>query len=702
MKAEYMEQRVELEYNGKILSITTGKMAKQANGAVVVQYGNSVVFAPAVMRKNVSEDPGFFPLSVHYQEKFYSGGKIPGGFFKREGKPTDKEVLTSRLIDRSLRPLFPEGFRNEVQIIPMTLSVDHENPTDALGIIAASAALTISDIPFNGPVAAVKVCLLDGEYIVNPTIQQIEKAKLNIVVAGTSEGVTMIEGGADIVSEKEMVEAIEAGYKVVQDIIKIQEQLREKAGKEKYEVPLFQRPEEIDREVRDFAEAKFRDALKNVEGKKEKRDALDKVYSEIEEHFAEKYQDEKDKVKQVKGAAHDLEYDLVREILFDQDMRVDGRKPGEIRDINVEVGMFPMLHGSSLFTRGETQSLGVLTLGSVSDEQRVDNVEGEYTKRYMLHYNFPSFSVGETGRVGPPGRREIGHGNLAERALEAIIPAETEFPYTIRLVSEILESNGSSSMATVCSGCMAMMDGGVPIKAPVSGIAMGLMFNKEMSQYKILTDIQGLEDHYGDMDFKVAGTKDGITAFQLDIKMSAISVNILGEALEEAKKARLYILDKMTAVMDKPREETSPNAPKIFIINANPDNIRYLIGPGGKTIKKIVEESGGVKIDVSDSGEIKIVTADLQKAEEVYKKVYNLVKDVKVGDITEGAVKKITDFGAFIEVAPGREGLCHISNISKERIRRVQDVMSEGDIVKVKIIGIDDSGKISLSMKDVQ
>ncbi len=696
-----MEQIVEFDYKGSKLILKAGKIAKQANGSIMAQYGDTVVFASAVMGKAPAEDPGFFPLSVHYIEKFYAAGRIPGGFIKREGKPSDLGVLTSRIIDRSLRPLFPEGFRNEVQIVPMTLAFDGQNSPDTLGLIASSAALAVSDIPFKNPVGAVRVCYKDGLYIVNPTIDIIKESLLNVVVAGTSEGITMVEGSADRVSEGEMVGAIEEGYKVVQDIIRIQKELVEKVGKPKVQVSLFTRPEEIDAEVRDTFGEKLKNAL-DVPGKLEKYSAIESVFDETATYFAEKYPEDSAKVKFAKGAIHDLEYNLVREKLFSENLRVDGRKPEEIRPLESEVSVLPMVHGSSLFTRGETQALGVLTLGASSDGQRVDALMGEDLKRYMLHYNFPSFSVGEAGRVGPPGRREIGHGYLAEKALEAIIPDEKDFPYTIRLVSEIMESNGSSSQATICACCLALMDGGVPIKAPVSGIAMGLMFNKEKTDYKILSDIQGMEDHYGDMDFKVAGTGDGITAFQLDIKMDAISVSILSEALEEAKKARLIILENMVGALEGPREEISQYAPKLSIIQADPDNIRYLIGPGGKTIKKIVEETGA-KIDIEDNGEIKIVAPNSESANLAYEKIYALVRDVKQGDIISNAiVKKIADFGAFIELAPGREGLCHISNIADRRIRNVRDVLEVGELVKVKVLNIDPSGKIDLSIKDVK
>lgn len=696
-----MEHQVELDFRGKKLTIKTGKVAKQANGSVMVQYGNSVVFASAVMAKNAAEDPGFFPLSVHYTEKFYAAGKIPGGFLKRESKPSDKEVLTSRIIDRSLRPLFPEGFRNEVQVIPLTLATDQENPTDVLGVIAASAALMVSDIPFGGPVAVVRVILKNGEYLVNPTFAEIEGADLNILVSGTKQGITMIEGGASMVQESQMVEAIEKGFEVVQSILALQEEFQKKAGKTKVEVPLFNRPPEIDEEVRKSFEDSLKQAL-SVSGKKERTEAVEKVFLDADGFYKEKYDQEPANYRYAKEALKDLEYYLVREKLFSENLRVDGRQPQEIRNIDAEVDVLPMVHGSSLFTRGETQALGVLTLGSVSDEQRIDNIEGEGSRRYMLHYNFPPFSVGEAGRMGPPGRREVGHGYLAERSLEPVLPSSKEFPYTLRLVSEIMESNGSSSMATVCACCLAMMDGGVPIKAPVSGIAMGLMYNKAKDAYKILTDIQGLEDHYGDMDFKVAGTAEGITGFQLDIKLDAIPVSILKEALEEAKVARLFILEKMGKALKEPRPEISPNAPKLMVIQANPEYIRHLIGPGGKNIKKITEEAPGVKIDIADNGEITIFSPNLEQAEKVYAKVYGIVRDVKVGDEIEGPVKKIADFGAFIQVAEGREGMCHISNISHERIRKVSDVLSEGQVVKAKVINIDEgTGKIALSIKDL-
>lgn len=696
-----MEQRVELDLNGKKLSISTGKVAKQANGSVMVQYGDTVVFASAVMaKKEIAEDPGFFPLSVHYIEKFYAAGKIPGGFIKREGKPSDKEVLVSRIIDRSLRPLFPDGFRTEVQIMPITLAADKKNLPDILGVIASSAALVISDIPFYNPVGCVRVALKDGKYIVNPSIEEMGGSKLNIVVSGTKEGLTMIEGGADFASEEEMVQAMETGYAVILQLITLQEELQKLAGKKKVEVPLFKRPKEIDQDIRAFAEDKLKKAL-TMSNKHDRIEATEKLFKEIAEYCEQKYAEKPEWMKYVKEASEDLEYELVRERLFKDNLRVDGRKPNEVRLIDIEVNTLPMVHGSSLFTRGETQALAILTLGSASDEQIIDALEGESRKRYMLHYNFPSFSVGETGRVGAPGRREIGHGFLAERSISAVIPDSADFPYTMRLVAEIMESNGSSSMATVCSCCMALMDGGVPIKAPVAGISIGLMFNPEKTSYKLLTDIQGLEDHYGDMDFKVAGTRDGITGFQLDIKVDAIPLKILKEGMAENKIARNMILDKMQAVLSAPRPEISPNAPKLLIIEANPDNIRLLIGPGGKTIKKITEEFG-VDIDISDNGEIKILTPDSECAEAVYKKVYNIVRDYKVGDEVEGPIRKITDFGAFIQFGEGREGMCHISNVAPQRIRKIQDVYTEGQVVKAKIIVIDEMGRINLSIKDVQ
>ncbi|HOJ49794.1 MAG TPA: polyribonucleotide nucleotidyltransferase [Spirochaetota bacterium] len=690
------EKSVSLTINNKKLLISTGKVARQANGSVIVQYGDTVIFSSAVMAKEVKEDPGFFPLSVNYIEKFYAAGKIPGGFIKREGKPSDKEVLISRIIDRSIRPLFPSGFRNEVQVVPMTIAVDQENPTDVLGVIAASAALSISDIPFNGPVASVRVGLIDGKYIINPTFKEMEQSRLNVVVSGTKNGITMIEGGGNFVSEEEMENGIKAGYETILKIVDIIEELVKIKGKPKKEVQVFLRPTSIDEEVK----KEFLDKLKSVLEIKNKQERVEKteaLYKSVGEFFKTKY-DEKAEYY-AKEALLDLEYDLVREKLFKEGIRVDGRKPDEIRDIHIEVGLFKRLHGSALFTRGETQSLGILTLGSVSDEQKVDDIEGETSKKYMLHYNFPPFSVGEVGKIGAPGRREIGHGYLAERSIEPTLPSKDEFPYTIRLVSEIMESNGSSSMASVCSCCLALMDGGVPIKEPVAGIAMGLMYNKDKTDYKILTDIQGIEDHYGDMDFKVAGSRNGITGFQLDIKVDALPVTLLREALEKAKVARNYILDKMAEVIAKPRDEISEYAPKILIIKANPDNIRLLIGPGGKTIKKIIEEYG-IKIDV-ENDIIKIVAPNLETAQKAYDKVYDIVRDIKIGDVIQGEVKKITDFGFFIETSSGREGLCHISNISNVRVKNVRDYVTEGQVVKAKVINIDDMGRINISLKDI-
>jgi len=690
------EKKVSLTINNKELSISTGKIARQANGSVIVQYGDSVIFCSAVMAKEVKEDPGFFPLSVNYIEKFYAAGKIPGGFIKREGKPSDKEVLISRIIDRSIRPLFPEGFRNEVQVVPMTIAVDQENPTDILGVIAASAALSISDIPFKGPVASVRVGLIDDKYVINPTFKEIEKSRLNVVVSGTKNGITMIEGGGDFVTEEEMENGIRFGYETILKIIEIIEELTKTAEKTKKNIEIFLRPSNVDEEVKKEFFEKLKNTL-NEKNKQERIEKIDSLYKEVEEFFKTKY-DEKT-AKYGKEALLDLEYDIVRDTLFKEGIRVDGRKPDEIRDITIEVGLFKRLHGSCLFTRGETQSLGILTLGSVSDEQRVDDIEGETSKKYMLHYNFPPFSVGEVGKIGAPGRREIGHGYLAERSIEPTLPSKEDFPYTIRLVSEIMESNGSSSMATVCSCCLALMDGGVPIKKPVAGIAMGLMYNRDKTEYKILTDIQGIEDHYGDMDFKVAGSRDGITGFQLDIKLDAVPVEILKEALEKAKKARNYILDKMEAVLSKPRESISEYAPKILIIKASPDNIRLLIGPGGKTIKKIIEEYN-IKIDV-ENDIIKIVAPNLETAQRAYDKVYDIVRNIKVGDIIKGEVKKITDFGFFIETSSGREGLCHISNISTMRVKNIRDYVTEGQIVTAKVINIDDMGRINLSLKDI-
>lgn len=692
------EKTVEINWLGKTLKLTTGKMAKQANGSVLVECEDTVILGVATMGKNIEEDPGFFPLSVHYLEKFYASGRLPGGFLKRESKPSDQAILTSRIIDRSIRPLFAEGFRNEIQVLPMLISSGN-CAADILATIASSAALCISDIPFYHPIGMVRVSMVNGKIQINTDPLYEKDEMLNLLISGTKEGITMIEGVANNISNEQMLEALQIGFQEIQHLIEAQEQLKKLAGKEKISVNLFLKDSQLQKMVEDLVTSQIQDTFK-IKEKLERNKAIEQITEKALGYFAAQEPHLYNK-KQIIEMIHDLEYFLVRDHLFEKNERVDGRLPDELRHIEAEAGLFPRLHGSALFTRGETQSLGVLTLGTSSDEQKVDSAEtGDSSKTYMLHYNFPNFSVGEVGKVGPPGRREIGHGYLAEKALKAVLPTKNDFNYTIRLVSEILESNGSSSMASVCSGSLALMDGGVPIKEHVAGIAMGLMFNQDKSQYKILTDIQGLEDHYGDIDFKVAGTKTGINAFQLDIKMDAISLNLLKEALQESHKARLKILEIMNNVISSPRKNISEFAPKIFSLYANPDNIRHLIGPGGKMIKSLTEEFKA-NIDILPTGEIRINTQNPSMVEGLKKRIEFLVKDIKVGDIIEGKVTKVAVFGAFIELAPGKEGLCHISKLANHRVQAVSDILSEGMKVTVKVIDIDSQGKIAVSLKDV-
>ncbi|MDH5680537.1 MAG: polyribonucleotide nucleotidyltransferase, partial [Spirochaetota bacterium] len=690
-----MIHTVSMDLRGKALSIETGRMAKQANGAVLVTYEGSVVLATSVMSKESKLDMDYFPLQVNYSEKYYAVGKIPGGFLKREGRPKDKEILVSRLIDRPLRPLFPDGFRNEVQILPTTISADQINPPDVLGIIASSASLCISDIPFDEPIGAVRIGQINSELIINPTFEEIAESDLDLVVAGSKKAIMMIEGTANELSEEQMLEALKLAHTEIIRIVELQEELVKKCGKEKITVPLFEVEDDIRKEVMEFAEAPMREAF-NTKTKLEMYDNIDEVMKETISRFSEKYGE--DKELQIKTVLDDVESIVVRRMLIEEDRRVDGRKMDEVRPISSEIGVLPRTHGSALFTRGETQSLGVVTLGTASDMQRFDDIDGEGEKHFMLHYNFPPFSVGEVGRVGGVGRREIGHGNLAERAITPVLPDISHFPYTIRVVSEILESNGSSSMATVCSSSMALFDAGVPIKSPVSGIAMGLVTWED--KFKILTDIQGVEDHLGDMDFKVAGTRDGITAFQLDIKIEGITLEIMAEAFEQAKTARFKILDSMAETINEVKEFVSNYAPKIISLDVHPDKIKDVIGPGGKVIKRIIEETGA-NINIDDYGKATISSKDENAARLAYKKIELITADAEVGKIYEGTVKRIMDFGAFIEILPGKEGLCHISKLAHERVNKVTDVVNEGDKVKVKCFEIDKMGRINLSMKDV-
>ncbi len=688
-----MIMNVEVEVRGRQLSMETGEIAKQSDGAVVVKYGDTVLLATAVADKKIKEGLDFFPLTMDYQEKTFSAGKIPGGYFKREGKPTEKEVLTSRLVDRPMRPLFPDGFRSETQGIVSVLSYGDENVSDVLGIIGMSAALTISDIPFNGPVGAVRVGLLNGELVINPDLSEAESLELNIVVAGTEEAVVMVEGGASEVSEQILLDAIERGHTEIKRIVAAQHELRNLAGKPKR--PLV--PKEVNEELQDGVKAYVLDRIKqhiSIPGKQRRQEALDILLDETLKHFEA---EEKGITKEVANTFFDIEKELVRKMIIDEGVRADGRRPDEIRQITSKVGFLPRAHGSALFVRGETQALVAVTLGTSEDEQKIETLEGETYKTFMLHYNFPPFSVGEVKPLRSPGRREIGHGALAERAIKSIIPSREVFPYTIRVVSDILESNGSSSMATVCGSTLALMDAGVPIKAPVAGIAMGMI--QEADKTVVLTDILGLEDHLGDMDFKVTGTEQGITAFQMDLKTGGIRKEVMGKALEQARQGRLFIIGKIKEALASPRESLAPHAPRIYTMQIRQDKIRDVIGTGGKVIRGIIEQTG-VKINVDDSGLINIASADESSAQKAIDIISGIIAEAELGKIYLGKVKRITDFGAFVEILPGTDGLLHISQISEKRIAKVTDELQEGDEVLVKVIEIDRQGKIRLSRKE--
>jgi polyribonucleotide nucleotidyltransferase len=687
-----MEVKLQADLSGKILTVETGKVAKQAHGAAMVRLGDTMILATAVEAKPLDERQDFFPLLVDYREKAYAAGKIPGGFFKREGRPSEKETVSARLIDRTLRPLFPEGYFNEVQIMVMVLSSDQENDADVLGLIGASAALSMSEIPFYQPVGAVRVGRSNGEFIVNPTFSELETCDINLVVAGTKDFVNMVEGECREVSEGELISAVDFGHKQIQKLVDLQNDLCSRVGKPKpqVEVPLIEA--ELVEAVTSLGLEKIKDANRTSDkkGREEKLyDLSDTIMAELAERFPESE-------SKIKSILQDLEKRDLRQMILDEGRRTDDRTADQVRPITCEVGVLPRTHGSAIFTRGQTQCLAVTTLGTKIDEQRIDDLEGESTKSYMLHYNFPPFSVGEVKPVRGPGRREIGHGALAERAIQPVIPKEDVFPYTVRIVSDILESNGSSSMATVCGGTLALMDAGVPIKAPVAGIAMGLV--KEENKYAILTDILGVEDHLGDMDFKVTGTSGGITAFQMDVKISGVDLTLLGEALDKAKAARLHILGIMEKTISQPRAELSAYAPRIIILKVKPDKIGEIIGPGGKMIRSIIEQSGA-KIDIEDDGSVFIASVD-QKAGEMAKKIIlQLIEEAEIGKIYMGKVRRITPFGAFVEILPGQDGLLHISEIDTHRIKQVEDVLSLGDEVKVKVIGIDSEGKIKLSRK---
>jgi polyribonucleotide nucleotidyltransferase len=689
-----MEIQFQADVGGIPLSIQSGKLAKQATGSVLVTYGETVVLVSVVAAKE-ERDADFLPLSVEYQEKIYAAGRIPGNYFRREiGRPSEKETLTARLIDRPIRPLFPKEYRHEIQVIATVLSMDQENDPDVLAMVGASAALEISGIPFAGPIASVRVARIDGKYIVNPTILQIEESDINIIVAGSRTGVVMVEGGGNIVSEADMLEAIFFGHNALQPIIDIQIQLKDAVGKPTQVFIPPEKDQELVLQVESAAAALMKKAI-TIPQKIERYETLSELKADIYEQLGDEYADRKAEIYDILGA---LQKRICRELILKEGRRIDNRKFDEIRPITCEVGILPRPHGSALFTRGETQVLGVLTLGSGQDEQRVETLSGEENRQFMLHYNFPPFSVGEVKRVSSPSRRDIGHGGLSTRALEKVLPESGTFDYTIRLVSEVLESNGSSSMGTVCAGTLSLMDGGVPITAPVSGIAMGLV--KEDEQVVILSDILGDEDHTGDMDFKVTGTKDGITALQMDIKIHELSRDIMEKALEQARMGRLYILEKMLAALDKPREAISPYAPKIFTIKINPNKIRDIIGPGGKVIRAIQSDTD-TKIEISDDGTVKVAASNEETGNSALERINEIAAEPEEGAIYEGKVVKTTDFGAFVQILPGTDGLVHISQLSKRRVAKVTDVVKEGDMLKVKVLEISNDGRIRLSHKAV-
>lgn len=682
------------DLSGRELKVTIGKVAEQANGSCLVQCGETVVLVNACASKEPREGVDFFPLSCDFEEKLYSVGKIPGGFIKREGRPSEKSILTSRLIDRPLRPLFPEGYRNDVQVIATALSVEQDNQPDILAMIGSSIALTISDIPFNGPTGSVNVGYVDGEYVINPTIAQREKSKLNITVSGTKEAIMMVEAGADILSEEEVLNAILFAHEEIKSICNFIESIREEVGKEKSEVILKQRNEELFNSIIEFGKEQIISALRTPY-KMEREEKLDKITKEIFEKFLPDYEDKKGEIN---AAIESVIVDEVRRLIIEDGIRPDDRELDEVRKISCERGLLPRTHGSGLFTRGQTQVLTLTTLGAPGEVQVLDGVIDEDDKRYMHQYNFPPFSVGDVRPLRSPGRREIGHGALAERALIPVLPTEEEFPYTMRLVSEVLSSNGSSSQASICGSTLSLLDAGVPIKDSVAGIAMGLIKDEKTNKIAILTDIQGLEDHFGDMDFKVAGTKDGITALQMDIKIDGISREILATALEKAKKARLHILSIMNECIATPNEEMSKYAPKIFTMQILPEKIREVIGPGGKVINKIIDETG-VKIDTFDDGRIAITADSKENGERAKEMINEIVKEIEVGEIYNGVITTITNFGAFVELIKGKEGLLHISNMTHERLDKVENLFKVGDVVEVKVIEIDNQGKIKLSRK---
>ena len=686
-----MEQ-FEMEIGGRKLIVENGKMAKQANGAVLVRYGDTVVLVTATASAEPREGIDFFPLTVDYEEKMYAAGKIPGGFIKREGRPSSDAVLCARLIDRPIRPLFPKGYRNDVQIVATVLSVEQDNVPEIPAMIGASAALSVSDIPFEGPIAGVRVGRIGDDFIINPTKEEREKSTLNLTVAGSYDAVMMVEAGANELPEDVILDAILFGHKEIQRIVAFQEEIQKRCGKEKHIAKLFTVPEAMEKEIEAFARERIDVAVRNPDKLSRDADVAD-ISADTMEHFLELYPEME---KEIGMAFHDLEKSVVRHMITHEKIRPDGREVEEVRPISCEVGLLPRAHGSGLFTRGQTQILSVTTLGTLSDEQIIDGLAPEWTKHYMHHYNFPGYSVGEARPMRSPGRREIGHGALAERALLPVLPSIEKFPYTVRVVSEVLESNGSSSMGSVCGSTLSLMQAGVPIKRPVSGVAMGLV--KEGDAYTILTDIQGMEDALGDMDFKVAGTEKGITAIQMDIKVDGLSREILSSALQQAKHGRAFILGKMMEVIDKPAEDLSPHAPRVETIKVKVDKIREVIGTGGKVVKGIIEETG-VQIDIHEDGNIYIFSMDADGMKKARQRIEDIVRDVEVGEVYKGRVTRLLKFGAFVELLPGKEGLCHISQLARQRIEKVEDVVKVGDELEVKVVEIDDKGRINVSHK---
>ena len=707
-----MKKTFELDFHGKKIVVENGELAKQADGAVLVRYNDTVVLTASVVSKTANLLSDFFPLTVNYQEKLYSVGKIPGGFIKREGRPSEAATLAARMIDRPMRPLFPEGFKNEVQVISTVLSVDQDCSPELTAMLASSLAVSISKIPFNGPIAGVKVGRVDGEFIVNPTPEELEKSDLDLTVAGTKDAINMVEAGAKQVSEDVMLDALMFGHAAVKELIEFQEKIIEEIGSPKMEYETLTPEDELVKRIRELITDKMDKALR-IKEKLEKYAAIDAIKEEMIELFTKENEDKlneqelKELLVKVQMVVSEVEYELFRSIVVKEHIRSDGRQMDEIRPLSTDIDLLPRTHGSALFTRGETQALSITTLGALNEHQVIDGLGLEDQKRFMLHYNFPQFSVGETGRYGAPGRREIGHGALGERALAQVIPSEEEFPYTIRVVSEILESNGSSSQASICAGCMSLMTAGVPIKAPVAGIAMGLITHED--DYTILTDIQGMEDHLGDMDFKVAGTKDGITALQMDIKIKGITKEILKEALAQAKKARLEILDVIKNQIAEPRKEVSKYAPKMETFMINPLKIKDVIGKGGEMITKIICEASNVtevtnvnavKVELEDDGRVIIYHSDKEIIDKTRKMIEDITREVEVGEIYPAKVVKVEDFGCFVEIWPGCEGLVHVSQLAHERVEKPSDVVSVGDEIIVKALGPDKKGRQNFSRKE--